>query len=70
MYIGGPFGAPLDFPHQESLSLGGGILAVNFVILAISLLLFAFFTSAEAVILASERIRTPSSSSPPPSARP
>jgi putative hemolysin len=58
MYIGGPFGAALDFPHQESLSLGSGILAVNFVALAISLLLFAFFTSAEAVILASERIRT------------
>ena len=58
MHIGGPFGAALDFPHQESLSLGGGILAVNFVALAISLLFFAFFTSAEAVVLASERIRT------------
>jgi putative hemolysin len=58
MYIGGPFGAPLDFPRQETLSLGGGILVVNFVALAISLLLFAFFTSAEAVVLASERIRT------------
>ncbi|KPJ49770.1 MAG: hypothetical protein AMJ38_02820 [Dehalococcoidia bacterium DG_22] len=34
------------------------MLAVNFVALAISLLLFAFFTSAEAVTLASERIRT------------
>jgi len=58
MYIGGPFGAALDFPHQESLSLGGGALAVNFVALAISFLFFAFFTSAEAVVLASERIRT------------
>ncbi|MGQ9573335.1 MAG: hemolysin family protein [Dehalococcoidia bacterium] len=58
MYIGGPFGAALDFPRQESLSLSGGILAVNFIALAVSLLLFAFFTSAEAVILAAERIRT------------
>jgi putative hemolysin len=58
MYIGGPFGAALDFPRQESLSLGGGILAVNCVALAISFLFFAFFASAEAVILASDRIRT------------
>ena len=57
MYIGGPFAAAADFARQESLSLGGGILVVNIVALAISLLLFAFFTSAEAVILASERIR-------------
>jgi len=57
MYIGGPFGAALDIPYQESLSLSGGMLAVNFVALAVSLLLFAFFTSAEAVVLASERIR-------------
>ncbi len=58
MYIEGPFQAALDAPLQESLPFSGPILAVNIVGLIISLVLFAFFTSAEAVILASDRIRS------------
>jgi putative hemolysin len=58
MYIQGPFQAALDAPLQESLPSSGPFLAVNIVGLVISLIFFAFFTSAEAVILASDRIRT------------
>ena len=58
MYIEGPFQAALDTPLQESLPFSGPIVAVNIVGLTLSLILFAFFTSAEAVVLASDRIRS------------
>ena len=44
-------------PQENGLDLGGGGLGLNVALLVVSLLLFTFFTSMEAAVLAVSRVR-------------